>query len=152
MAQRLQAEKAWFIRERWQNNVRPLTYCKPRMGFSILVWFVSQIEGLIVLKCNSSLAALLPHTSHLLTTIFFLAKLHCMSAAHLLLWFDDCDPFMVLLSCGHLCWTLPSPLFSPFPLLWHIWKLSIRFLTAHIFSQFSTHYQCSNKIHYSISP
>lgn len=58
------------------------------------------------------------------------------------LWFDSCDPSMILTSCDHLSWTTP---FSPFPSLWHIWKLSIRFLTARISSQFSTYCQCSNK-------
>lgn len=70
------------------------------------------------------------------------AKLHhSLSAAAIRTWFDD-----------WACHDPSTPPLLPFPLPWHIWKSSIRFLTARIFSQFCTHCLCSNKIHYSVPP
>lgn len=102
-------------------------------------------QELIALKCNFFLIWTAPHTRFL---IAFLSLHHSMSAAPVIWWpWSFHDPST--LSSFNL--DRPSHNFTLSTLMTQL-EIIITFITARIFSQFSSHCQCSNKIHYSASP
>lgn len=102
-----------------RKSLRPWTLAKKGI-FSLRPIRVAEEDFRVKMLFLIRWISAMPYTRHLLITEPFATLRHLTSTVRLHLWFDGCDPFLILSSCDHLSWTPPPQPPAPFTFPTHL--------------------------------